>query len=59
MRDRGHAGLTYDAREVADVAVLLADAVDELYVEPARREAMRLARESRRTGGASPDAPAQ
>jgi Domain of unknown function (DUF4145) len=56
--DSIHEGLSYDAREVADVAVLIADAVDELYVEPAKREAMRLAREARRTGATvQPDSP--
>jgi hypothetical protein len=43
-----HEGLTFAAAEVADVAELIEDAVELLYVLPARREEMRNARESRR-----------
>jgi ribosomal protein L37AE/L43A len=43
-----HDGVTFSADEVADVAVLIEDAVEALYVEPARRLAMRKARAARR-----------
>ncbi len=47
-----HEGVTFSAEESADVAELLQDCVEVLYVEPARREAMRTAREARRQGQA-------
>lgn len=43
-----HEGLSFDAEEVADVADLIDEAVNILYVEPARRVAMRDARKARR-----------
>jgi hypothetical protein len=43
-----HAGVTFAPEEVKDVALLIRDAVHELYAEPARRQAMRSAREERR-----------
>jgi hypothetical protein len=43
-----HQGTVFSAEEVADLAELIQQAVYELYVEPARREAMRKAREDRR-----------
>jgi hypothetical protein len=43
-----HDGMTFSAEEVADVAQLIRDAVDILYVEPARRQAMREQRAARR-----------
>ena len=43
-----HEGLSFDAEEVADVAGLIDEAVNILYVEPARRAAMRDARRARR-----------
>lgn len=46
-----HEGLEFSAAEVADVADLIQDAVEVLYVQPARRQAMREAREQRRLGG--------
>jgi hypothetical protein len=45
-----HQGTQFSAEEVADVAGLINDAVEILWVEPARRAAMREAREARRTG---------
>jgi hypothetical protein len=49
-----HSGVVFASEEIEDVAILIRDAVHELYVEPARREAMRKAREDRR----QPQAPA-
>jgi hypothetical protein len=43
-----HDGLEFSPEEVADVARLIAEAVDQLYVEPARRLEMREARQARR-----------
>ncbi len=45
-----HEGVEFSAEEVADVADLIADAVEILYVQPARRDAMREARAARREG---------
>ena len=46
--DSIHAGVTYSAHEVADVAGLIQEAVLVLYVQPAEKQAMRDARRSRR-----------
>jgi hypothetical protein len=43
-----HEGLEFSAEEVADVAELINDAVEILYVQPGRRQAMREARAQRR-----------
>jgi Domain of unknown function (DUF4145) len=43
-----HEGLQFSAEEVADVADLIHDAVETLYVQPARRAELRAAREARR-----------
>ncbi len=43
-----HEGIEFTAEEVADVAQLIEDAVEILYVQPGRREAMRQARAERR-----------
>jgi hypothetical protein len=45
-----HRRTTFSAAEVADVAVLIRDAVEILYVQPQKRQAMREAREARRDG---------
>jgi hypothetical protein len=45
-----HEGTQFSPDEIADVAGLINDAVETLYVEPARRAAMREAREQRRRG---------
>jgi Domain of unknown function (DUF4145) len=42
-----HDGIAFSPEEVADVADLVAEAVNELYVIPAEREAMRAARAAR------------
>src|SRR6266545_6380969 len=51
-----HEGVDFSDEEVDDVAELIADACHELYEEPARREAMRAAREAkrRRDNGTAP-----
>ena len=49
-----HQGIVFSADEVEDVAQLITDAVEILYVEPARRAAMRNARAARRGGSATP-----
>jgi len=43
-----HEGLEFSAEEVHDVAELIAEAVEVLYVHPAARQAMRDARKARR-----------
>jgi hypothetical protein len=43
-----HEGVEFSPGEVADVAQLILDAVHELYVQPAQRDAMREARAARR-----------
>lgn len=43
-----HQGLAFSAEEVADVAELISQAVDQIYVEPRRREVMREKRAARR-----------
>jgi hypothetical protein len=43
-----HDGVVFSAEEVADVAELIDDAVEELYVLPGKRAAMREARAARR-----------
>jgi hypothetical protein len=43
-----HDGIEFSKDEVADVANLIIDAVEEVYVMPARREEMRKARAARR-----------
>jgi hypothetical protein len=43
-----HDGIEFSKDEVADVASLIIDAVEEVYVMPARREEMRTARAARR-----------
>jgi hypothetical protein len=43
-----HESVHFSEGEVADVAELITDAVHQLYVQPAQREAMRNARASRR-----------
>jgi Domain of unknown function (DUF4145) len=48
--DSLHDGLVYSPEEVSDVAQLIEDVVEGLYVEPAHRTAMRDAREARRSG---------
>jgi hypothetical protein len=48
-----HQGVEFTAEEVGDVAMLIRDAVEVLYVQPKKREAMRLAREERRRGSGS------
>lgn len=45
-----HDGVEFHPEEVTDVALLIADAVDGLYVQPLRRAAMRAARAARRFG---------
>lgn len=50
-----HRGTNFTAGEIADLAELIGQAVHELYVEPARREEMRRAREDRRKGLTSDD----
>lgn len=47
--DSIHAGITYSAEEVADVAGLIEEAVLVLYVQPEQKRAMREARKARRT----------
>jgi len=44
-----HEGLEFAPDEVSDVAELLSDAVHELYVVPAQRQALREARDQRRS----------
>lgn len=46
--DSIHAGLTYSAEEVADVAGLIEEATVTLYVQPEQKRAMREARKQRR-----------
>ncbi len=46
--DSIHAGLTYSAEEVEDVAKLIEEAVLVLYVQPEEKRAMREARKARR-----------
>jgi hypothetical protein len=48
--DSIHAGLTYSADEVEDVARLIEEAVLVLYVQPEQKRAMRDTRQARRTG---------
>jgi hypothetical protein len=48
--DSIHAGITYSAEEVADVAHLIEEAVLVLYVQPEEKRAMREARKARREG---------
>jgi Domain of unknown function (DUF4145) len=43
-----HEGVEFTAEEVADLAQLIEDAVELLYVQPAYRDAMRQARAERR-----------
>lgn len=43
-----HEGIEFAADEIADVAQLISDAAEIVYVEPARREAMRQSRAERR-----------
>ncbi len=43
-----HEALQFSAEEVADVAELIHDAVETLYVQPARRAELRAARQARR-----------
>jgi hypothetical protein len=43
-----HDGLEFAPAEIEDVAALISDAVHQLYVEPAQREAMKQARQARR-----------
>jgi hypothetical protein len=43
-----HSGVEFDAEEVADVAGLIEDVVEDLYVAPARKVAMRARRKARR-----------
>lgn len=54
-----HDGVVFSADEVADVAKLIEDAVEELYVQPARRLQMQQARAGRRQthGQTTPPAP--
>jgi hypothetical protein len=47
--DSIHAGLTYSAEEVEDVAKLIEEAVLVLYVQPEQKRAMRDARKARRS----------
>lgn len=47
--DSIHAGLTYSAEEVEDVAKLIEEAVLVLYVQPEEKRAMREARKARRS----------
>lgn len=54
-----HAGVEFAPEEVEDVATLIGDAIHELYVEPARREEMRKAREARRQPGPSAEPSAE
>ena len=49
--DSIHAGLTYSAEEVEDVAKLIEEAVLVLYVQPEQKRAMRDARRARRHAG--------
>lgn len=49
--DSIHAGLTYSAEEVEDVAKLIEEAVLVLYVQPEQKRAMRDARGARRDAG--------
>lgn len=49
--DSIHAGLTYSADEVEDVAKLIEEAVLVLYVQPEQKRAMRDARGARRDAG--------
>jgi hypothetical protein len=46
--DSIHAGISYSPEEVADVAGLIEEAVLQLYVHPAQKRAMRVARQARR-----------
>jgi hypothetical protein len=46
--DSVHDGLIYSVDEVADVAELIVEATEVLYVQPARRTAMQQARQQRR-----------
>ena len=55
--DSIHAGMTYSADEVADVADLINEAVVVLYVQPAEKRAMRDARKARRQGGGATQTP--
>lgn len=52
--DSIHDGLTYSADEVADVAGLIEEAFNVLYVQPAVRSAFRQKRFDRRNGVSSP-----
>lgn len=52
-----HDGVAFAPEEVADVAHLIADAVDQLYAEPARRQAMRQARADRRSAARGSETP--
>jgi hypothetical protein len=45
-----HDGVVFAAEEVADVALLIEEAVDVIYAQPARRAAMAAARAARRQG---------
>jgi len=49
-----HEGLTFSAEEVRDVAELVEEAVQVLYVQPATRQAMRDARKARRDSAGQP-----
>ncbi|MFD1545771.1 hypothetical protein [Nonomuraea guangzhouensis] len=46
--DAVHLGLVYSLEEVADVAEMLVEMTELLYVQPARRGSMRAARQQRR-----------
>lgn len=52
--DSIHAGITYSADEVADVAGLIEEAVLVLYVQPEQKRAMREARKGRRDAAKVP-----
>ncbi|MGW5132358.1 DUF4145 domain-containing protein [Streptomyces sp. NPDC004135] len=43
-----HQGVTFSSDEVSDVAALIEEALFEVYVQPAQRQAMRAARRARR-----------
>jgi hypothetical protein len=52
-----HEGTEFSPEEIEDVADLINDAVENLYVEPARRAALREAREARRRGESETQGP--
>lgn len=49
-----HDAVEFSPEEVEDVALLIADAIDQLYVLPAARSAMKAARAARRSSSLSP-----